>query len=115
MADDAALREAIDNARANPSDDEAWDTLEEAAADAQSPEEVADLYVEVLSNDIDASLATSLGERAVGFLEEWFGEDSPYLVKILTHVLDKDGSADWAFQRLTVVHTAAGRFDDLLH
>ncbi len=113
MADDA-LKEAIANARANPSDEDAWDAVEEVAADTQSPEGVAELYREVISGDIGPELATSLGRRAVSFLEEWFGEDSTFLVDILSQVLGHDPSADWAFSRLTVVHTAAGRFDDLL-
>jgi len=113
MADDA-LTAAIENARNNPSDEDAWDSLEDLAADSQSPDEVAELYREVVSGDIDAALAATLGQRAMNFLEEWFGEDSPLLVQILDTVLGKDPSAEWAFQRLTVVHTAAGRFDDLL-
>ncbi|MBW2462472.1 MAG: hypothetical protein JRH11_12560, partial [Deltaproteobacteria bacterium] len=113
MADDS-LEAAIENARNHPSDEDTWDTLEDIVADTQSPDEVAELYRDVLAGDIDADLAGTLGQRALNFLEEWFGEDSPLLVEILGHVLAKDPSADWAFQRLTVVHTAAGRFDDLL-
>ncbi|RLB52367.1 MAG: hypothetical protein DRJ42_15085, partial [Deltaproteobacteria bacterium] len=113
MADDS-LEAAIENARNNPSDEDAWDTLEDIVADSQSPDEVAELYRDVLAGDIDADLAATLGQRALNFLEEWFGEDSPLLVEILGQVLATDPSADWAFQRLTVVHTAAGRFDDLL-
>ncbi|MDH5491237.1 MAG: tetratricopeptide repeat protein, partial [Myxococcales bacterium] len=56
-----------------------------------------------------------LCERAVGFHEEWFGEDSPLLAEVLGLVLDLDPLENvWAFQRLTVVHTIAERWNELL-
>jgi len=108
------LAPAIDAARNAPDDAAAWDELEELAASTQHPEEVAALYREILSTDLDPALVAKLGERAVQFHEEWFAEDAPALVEVLGRVIELDPSAEWAFQRLTVVHTAAGHWDDLL-
>ncbi|MAQ13413.1 MAG: hypothetical protein CMN30_01235 [Sandaracinus sp.] len=101
--------------RSAPEDDAAWDRLEDLAASSQRPDEVAALYREVLGQDLSGDVAPQVAQRAVQFHEEWFGEDSPVLVECLARVLEVDPTASvWAFQRLTVVHTVAERWDDLL-
>ena len=101
--------------RSAPEDDAAWDRLEDFAANNQQPDEVAALYREVLGQELSGDVAPQVAQRAVQFHEEWFGEDSPLLVECLTRVLEVDPTASvWAFQRLTVVHTVAERWDDLL-
>ncbi len=114
MSDTEALSEAIEAARANPADEAAWDTVEDLAGELESPDEVASLYREVLSDGLAEELREALAQRAVQFHEEWFAEDSPVLAQVLEKVLALDPRSDWAFQRLTVVHTTAGRWDDLL-
>lgn len=108
------LAAALDAARAASTDGTTWDRLEAVAAATQRPDEVVDLYEEVLKKDLPAHQAASLGERAVRFIEEWLGEEAPALGRVLSRVLALDPGADWAFQRLSVVHTVAGRWDDLL-
>jgi tetratricopeptide (TPR) repeat protein len=110
---EADLSEALERARRSPEDDAAWDAVEELAGSTQRFEEVAALYEDVLSRELGPRLARTLGERAVRFIEEWYGEDAPELVRVLERVLEHDPGATWAFSRLTVVHTAAGRFEDL--
>lgn len=110
----AAIAEAAAAVRADPRDDAAWDRLEDAAAEAQAPDQVADLYLEVLGGDLSAELANDLGLRATNFLEEWYGEDSEALTKVLGRVLELDQACDWAFQRLTVAYTVTGRWEELL-
>jgi hypothetical protein len=109
-----ALVTALDEARRSPGDEAAWDQVEILAATLQRPDEVAELYREVLERDLPPVLAASLGRRGAKFCEEWYGESSPALLGILTRVVALDPGAEWAFQRLTVAHTVAARWDDLL-
>ena len=102
-------------ARENPELETHWDTLEDLAASAQLPDEVGEVYREVLDSNLAPNVAGILGRRAVQFHEEWFREDSPKLVQVLKRVLQIDPtSSQWAFQRLTVVYTVAERWDELL-
>ncbi len=114
-ANEERFEESARAVRENPGDAQSWDLLDEIAAESQRPEEVAALYREALQGELSGSTATSLSERAVAFHEEWFREDSPLLVEVLSQVLDVDPTAsDWAFERLTVVYTVGEKWDDLL-
>lgn len=110
---DGNLVEALDTVRSDPENLSSWEALEEVAGDAQKFEEVAALYREVLSQALSRSAQETLSERAVAFIEEWYGEDAPELVDILNRVLEISPTSSWAFQRLTVVHTAAARWPEL--
>jgi len=110
--DEGFLRAAT-AVRADPSDDGAWDDLEDFAASTQRPDDVSVVYREVLSGDLAVEVAPGLAQRAVQFHEEWYREDSPVLVEVLRRVLEVDPTAsDWAFQRLTVVYTVAERGEE---
>ena len=113
-AKDKGLAEAIEAARANPADEGAWDRVEQIAGDQEKPDDAAAAYREALTEDLDDEQREALAERAVRFHEEWYAEDSPVLVQVLERVLELLPRSDWAFQRLTVVHTTSGRWDDLL-
>lgn len=108
------MQAAMEAVRAAPEDEGAWDRLEDAAASTQRPEDVAAVFEEVLRQDLSPTLADGLGQRAANFLEEWFGEESETLIRVLTRVLEIVPTSEWAFQRLTVAHTMAGRWDELL-
>ncbi|MEM7606421.1 MAG: tetratricopeptide repeat protein, partial [Myxococcota bacterium] len=112
---DDELGAAASAALANPSDAAAWDALEELAAASGQPDDVSKVYRDVLGGELGADVAADVAQRAVNFHEEWYSESSPVLVEVLSRVLEVDPSASvWAFQRLTVVHTVAERWDDLL-
>ncbi|MCA9610607.1 MAG: hypothetical protein KC619_33660, partial [Myxococcales bacterium] len=116
-ADTEALEQltaALAAAESEPQNEEHWDLLEELAEQAQRPDEVGALYRKVLARDLGAELAETLGQRAAGFHEEWFSEDSPHLVEVLQRVLELNPEADWALQRLTVVMTVGERWSELL-
>lgn len=106
--------QAAEAAIASPDNPEAWDRLEDLAASMQRPDDVAAAYRQVLAAEISRSLATQVGQRAMRFFDEWFGDDPQQLVGVLDRVLAIDPGAEWAFKRLTVVLTVAGRWDDLL-
>jgi len=105
---------ALAAAESEPREEEHWDLLEEMAEQSQRPDEVGALYRKVLSQDLGAELAETLGQRAAGFHEEWFAEDSPYLGEVLQRVLQLNPEADWALQRLTVLLTVTERWNELL-
>jgi tetratricopeptide (TPR) repeat protein len=120
MAEDATaelpeeLQTALDAAEADPAQMAHWDRLEELAEEAQRPDEVGAMYRAVLGRDLAGEEAEALGERAAAFHEEWFSEDSPYLLEVLSRVLTLRPTADWALQRITVVLTVNERWDELL-
>ncbi len=112
---DPAFEEPSAAVRSDPGSAEAWDTLEGLAADLQQPDPVSRLYREILASSLPKHVAETLGQRAVGFHEEWYGEDSDALLEVLRRVLEIDPSAEgWAFSRLTVAYTSSERWTDLL-
>jgi tetratricopeptide (TPR) repeat protein len=111
---DPRLGEALRAAEEAPADTARWDELEELAEKLQRPDDVGQLYRDVLAKALPKELAESIGRRAVGYHEEWFGEESPHLVDVLTRVLAVDPDADWALQRATVLLTVRERWGDLL-
>ncbi|MCB9627707.1 MAG: tetratricopeptide repeat protein [Sandaracinaceae bacterium] len=113
-SNDPTFAEASATARANPSDDAAWDALEDWAGATQRPDDVSVVYREVLKTVSSAALGGPLAQRALNFHEEWFGEDAPQIIEVLERAMDVDPHAsDWAFQRLTVIYTGAERWDEL--
>lgn len=111
---DPRLKSALAAVEAAPDDLGLWDELEEIAAKLQKPDEVGQLYRDVLAKNLTLAQVTALGPRASGFHEEWFGEDSPHLSEVLTRVLTLDPRADWALSRVTVLLTVRERWNDLL-
>lgn len=111
---DPRLSDALRAARQNPRDEAAWEELEQIAGDLQKPDEVGELYREMLTSALPLEAIQKLGPRAVGFHEEWFGEESPTLTEVLEKVLTLDPGADWALQRATVLFTVRERWDELL-
>lgn len=105
---------ALAAAESTPDDQDAWDLLEEMAERLQRPDEIGEVYRKVLQQDLGAELAETLGQRAAGFHEEWFTEDSPHLAEVLKRVLELDPEADWALQKLTVVLTVGEKWAELL-
>lgn len=111
---DDPIGPALGAALASPADDHVWDALEELAGSLQRPDEVSAAYRQVLEKELPRRVVTQIGQRAVRFHEEWFGDDLQGLVNVLERVLALDHTAEWAFKRLTVGLTVTGRWDDLL-
>lgn len=114
LSDDDALGPSLRAAIAAPTDDAAWDVLEDEAARAQRPEVTADAFLHALSlESLPADVAERIGQRAVRLHDEWFDEPER-LVSILDRVLARQPDASWAFERLVMVLTVAARWDELL-
>src|SRR5690606_38256873 len=113
--EDPAFLEFAELVGRDPGAFEGWDSLEDWAADGNQPDPVARVYWRVLDKGIDPTFASELAQRAVGFHEEWYGEDAPALIALLRKVLEIDETAfDWAFPRLTVAYTSSEDWDGLL-
>lgn len=109
-----ALATALSAASAAPEKAAAWDAVEEMARVTQRAEEVADLYRSVLARpELPAALVVELGQRAVGFHDEWL-EDLDAVIEILRRVLEADPTLDWAFDRISLHLTVLARWDELL-
>src|SRR5690606_19413800 len=91
-----------------------WDRLEELASTEDRPDEVAAAYRDALRGKLEPDAAEELGQRAVRFSEEWFGQEPATLADILARVIELSPGAQWAFQRLSVVYTVTERWSDLL-
>ncbi|MCC6648633.1 MAG: tetratricopeptide repeat protein [Polyangiaceae bacterium] len=107
------LLAALESARSEPHELAAWEDLEDIAARHELPEQVFELYREVLLGDqTPAALAEQLTQRATRFHDEWF--DDPYpLAELLARLLRRIPDAGWAFERLTLLYTAKERWDEL--
>ncbi|MCP4680400.1 MAG: tetratricopeptide repeat protein [Deltaproteobacteria bacterium] len=105
---------AMRAAETSPESTEAWDHLEDLADSLQRPEEVAELYRKVLSPKLSVDIRRQLSERSINFHEEWFGDNPQAMNSVLSRVIEIDPEATWAFERLTVVLTAAEQWDELL-
>lgn len=117
MADQEARNKfdtAVQAIRQSPQDFDSWDTVEVLADELECPQEVADLYNEVLAQDLRRDIAAELGERGSAFIEEWFGDEPNRLQNLLLRVLELEPEADWAFQRLTESFTQEQAWDELL-
>ncbi len=108
------LSSALSRVRKDPSDDEGWGVVEDLCREHDRPEETAALFGELIDNaKLDKELRVEVGRRAADFYEEWF-EDTDYVLEVLRSVLAIDRGARWAFERLSLLLTVAGRWDDLL-
>ncbi len=105
---------AIRAAESSPESEDAWDHLEELADSLQRPEAVAELYLKVLIPNLPEDSHEQLVQRAIGFHEEWFGDNPQAMNAVLSRIIEIDPNATWAFERLTVVLTAAEEWDELL-
>ncbi len=114
MADQNDFDAAIAAACESPSSEDAWEALEAFASNQDCPDEVFAVYRRVLDQDLPVDIGAAVGRRAMRFHQDWFGGEVSGLAQVLERVLEIDGAADWAFQRLTVVLTTAERWDELL-
>jgi tetratricopeptide (TPR) repeat protein len=103
----------LERVRKDPTDEEAWDELDELSRATQRPEGVSHVYRETLARDLAPEFVDVLGKRAVAFHDEWF-EDPALVIEVLRRVLELAPGADWAFERLSLLLTMAERWDDLL-
>jgi tetratricopeptide (TPR) repeat protein len=113
-AQDRDFEKALSQAKADPASDAHWDALEALGSGMQKQDEVAATYREVLRSERDPALAASIGQRAAQWHEEWLADDPAALPELLSLVLEIDPEQSWAFQRLTVLHTSTGRWEELL-
>jgi tetratricopeptide (TPR) repeat protein len=108
-----ALAEALQACANDPANMEAWDRAEDLAREHELPEPVLNLQFELLDGAASVEARVELGRRSADFSEEWF-DDTERVLSILRKVLEVDRGARWAFERLSLLLTVAGRWEDLL-
>lgn len=108
------LEELEEQLTSNPDNPDLWDQAEQVAIDDHKHEEMASLFAGALKHSIPPPVADEIGQRAVGWYEEWLGETAPGLAEVLERVIHLDPENPWAFQKLTFIHTAEGRWERLL-
>ena len=108
------LKAVLKKAKADPNDPQVWDELEAIAAESQKPDDVAAAYRKALASAPSPELATSLGQRALRFVEDWYAGQTAIIVEFLDNILQLDPTADWALERLTILLSVNEQWDQLL-
>ena len=108
------LKAALKKVQASPGDADAWDEIEAAAIESQKPDDAAAAYRRALAPGLAPDVLTSLGQRGLRFLEEWYAGETAVVVDFLEAVLKLDPTADWALERLTILRSVSQQWDELL-
>ncbi len=111
---DKAFAAALRAAEGAPDSSDAWAHLEELADELQRPDDVAELYRTVLERRLAKDVFQQVAEQAVQFHEEWFGDTPDKITKLMSRIIELEPTADWAFERLTVMLTSSSQWDELL-
>ena len=109
-----SFQAALGAARRAPENENAWNHLEELADSLQRPDEVADLYRELLEGALPKEVRGPLAERAVQFCQVWYVDAPERLTGLLRSIVERDVEAEWAFERLTMMLTQAEQWTELL-
>ena len=104
--------------RKSPLDLDAWEQLNEVCRNLDRPDEAKALYAEALAGELATEPLAGealehVGRLAADFCEEWYEDTAPVL-NMLGRVLGLEPGQKWAFDRMTLLLTAAARWDDLL-
>jgi tetratricopeptide (TPR) repeat protein len=110
----AALAAALRAVADAPTDDAAWDRLEQAAVAEGQPAAALAAYRRALGTELTPIAGVALGRRAAAFQGEWLADQPAELEEILERVLRIDPRCDWAMRQLVVALTLAQRWDALL-
>lgn len=112
--DEQGFTAAVAAVRSDPERPERWDEVEAIGETLQRADAVAALYREILAQDLRPAVASTIGQRAAAFIEEWFPGDESVLTDVLRRVLAVQPDDGWAFLRLTATLTLRERWDDVL-
>ncbi len=111
---DRSFAAALRAAETAPESEDAWDHVSDLADKLQRPDDLATLYRAVLETGLVKDVFSKVAERAVQFHEEWFGDTPDKITSLMARIIELDPRADWAFERLSVMLTSAGQWDELL-
>ncbi len=96
-----------------PEHDGAWVELEAVARREGRAEDAAAVYRAVLERPYPVDVARRVAQRAIAFHDEWVA-DAGAMLQLLARVTEIDPSAQWAFERLSLLYTVGARWDELL-
>ncbi|MBK9072834.1 MAG: tetratricopeptide repeat protein [Myxococcales bacterium] len=117
MANATDLELALKAVRSAPHLHPSWDEAEQAATGqdpGNGPTTIVALYREILASRPGPEVAEIVGQRAVAFCDEWFGDDPRVLEGVLLAVLEAAPDAEAPVERLSMTYTVAERWDDIL-
>jgi tetratricopeptide (TPR) repeat protein len=107
-----ALRISLRGAEAAPGELELWKVAEQMARRLDNPHPVVDAYTHAFERTLSPEIAEELGQRMVEFYGEWFDEPER-VVGMLQRILELSPTAGWAFDRLKLAFSGAGRWQEL--
>jgi tetratricopeptide (TPR) repeat protein len=107
-----ALRISLRGAEAAPGEFELWKVAEQMARRLDNPHPVVDAYTHAFERTLSPEVAEELGQRMVEFYGEWF-EEPERVVAMLQRILELSPTAGWAFDRLKLAFSGAGRWQEL--
>jgi tetratricopeptide (TPR) repeat protein len=107
-----ALRISLRGAEAAPGEFELWKVAEQMARRLDNPHPVVDAYTHAFERTLTPEVAEELGQRMVEFYGEWFDEPER-VVGMLQRILELSPTAGWAFDRLKLAFSGAGRWQEL--
>ncbi|MDJ0765567.1 MAG: tetratricopeptide repeat protein [Myxococcota bacterium] len=111
---DPEFEAAIQSVNDAPENVAAWEYLEHLAETQQRQEDAAKTYLDAISAKPPAGIREALFEGALRYYDEWFGDDAQAMNQVLSKIIDVDPKAQWAFDRLVVILSAAEQWDALL-
>ena len=112
---DRSFAAALRAAETAPDSEDAWNHIEDLADKLQRPDEVAAVYRSALDKPLSKDVFAMVSERAYQFHDEWFGDTPDKITGILGRIIELDGGADWAFERLSVMlHVDRALWSELL-
>ena len=112
---DALNAGTLESLRSDWSNEGHWDEVEEQAIDAQATDAIVALYVEAIDAIDDGDVINAIGQRALAFFEEWADDPDDVIAHAMGRVIEVNPrDTDWAFERLSVLHTGNENWSALL-
>ncbi|MBW2534274.1 MAG: tetratricopeptide repeat protein [Deltaproteobacteria bacterium] len=109
-----SFKAAFQSVQKSLGSDDAWNHLEDLADRISRPDDVADLYGKMLNRKLSKAVRGKLAERAVQYYQVWYVDSPERLTGLLSSIVRRDPDAEWAFERLTMMFTEAGQWNELL-
>jgi tetratricopeptide (TPR) repeat protein len=109
---DAALELAKEGVRDLPNSRPLWEVLDRLARRADRPDLAAEAYRGAMGRGMLPELADAIGGRMVQLLDE-SSSDSEEVLRTLEQILEHVPRARWALDRVKLVLSAQGRWEEL--
>jgi golgin subfamily B member 1 len=109
---ESALESALDGVEALPNEPSLWELVERVAQRADRPDRLVEAYRRAIEGGMAPEQHEPVGRRIVRVLDE-SSSDSDEILRSLQLILEHVPGARWALDRVKLVLSAQGRWDDL--